>query len=179
MAGLLNNLSIDTGGTEEEVAEGLEAALGVKVDGYGKDEDAGKSEEEGVGKLRALGSPEFLSQDADPSRTTLVDARNGLNELSRLAIMWTVQHRWPVGARFAFNCYRHWAQILLLQLGGVPVTILSREGVTQGDPLKMVLYGITLVPLAQDIRSADPRLLSIFYADDAALTVCHDKVHSY
>ena len=79
MAGLLNNLSIDTGGTEEEVAEGLEAALGVKVDGYGKDEDAGKSEEEGVGNLRALGSPEFLSQDANPSGTTLVDARIGFN----------------------------------------------------------------------------------------------------
>ena len=94
VAGLLNNLSLDTGGTEEEAAEGLEAALGVKVDGYGKDEDAGKSEEEGVGNLRALGSQEFLSQDADPSGTTLVDARNGLNELRRLAILWTVQHCW-------------------------------------------------------------------------------------
>ena len=32
----------------------------------------------------------------------------------------------------------------------------------------MVLYGITLVPLAEDLRSADPGLLSPFYADDAA-----------
>ena len=32
----------------------------------------------------------------------------------------------------------------------------------------MVLYGITLVPLAEDLRAEDPGLLSPFYADDAA-----------
>ena len=47
----------------------------------------GKEEEEGVGNLGALGAIEFLTQDAYPSRTTLVDARNGFNELSRLAML--------------------------------------------------------------------------------------------
>ena len=32
----------------------------------------------------------------------------------------------------------------------------------------MVLYGITLVPLAEESRQADPVLLSPFYADDGA-----------
>ena len=32
----------------------------------------------------------------------------------------------------------------------------------------MVLYGITLVPLAEDLRVVDPVLLSPFYADNAA-----------
>ena len=32
----------------------------------------------------------------------------------------------------------------------------------------MVLYGITLAPLAEELRAADPGLLSPFYADDAA-----------
>ena len=31
----------------------------------------------------------------------------------------------------------------------------------------MVLYGITLTPLAEELRAADPGLLSPFYADDA------------
>ena len=31
----------------------------------------------------------------------------------------------------------------------------------------MVLYSITLVPLANQLRAADPGLLSPFYADDA------------
>ena len=32
----------------------------------------------------------------------------------------------------------------------------------------MVLYGIILVPLADNLRAADPGILSPFYADDAA-----------
>ena len=32
----------------------------------------------------------------------------------------------------------------------------------------MVLYGITLVPLAEEFRAADPGLFSPFYADDVA-----------
>ena len=44
---------------------------------------------------------------------------------------------------------------------------MSREEVNQGDPLSMVLYGIILVPLAEELRDADPTLLSPFYANDA------------
>ena len=58
-------------------------------------------------------------------------------------------------------------QLLLRQPGEPPVTVLSREGVTQGDPLSMVLYGITLVPLAEELRVVGPGFLSPFYADDA------------
>ena len=32
----------------------------------------------------------------------------------------------------------------------------------------MVLYGITLYPLAEELRDADPTLLSPFYANDVA-----------
>jgi hypothetical protein len=41
---------------------------------------------------------------------TLVDARNGFNKLSCYAMLWTARHRWPKSARFAFNCYRHYAR---------------------------------------------------------------------
>ena len=84
-------------------------------------------------------------------------------------MLWTVWHRWKAGARFAFNFYKHWAQLLLCQPGDLPVTILNRKGVTQGDPLSMVLYGITFVLLEEELRAVDPGLLSPFYADDAAL----------
>ena len=127
-----------------------------------------EGEEDGGANQRALGALEFLNQEAEPSGTTLVDACNGINELSDLAMLWTMRHRWPADSRFAFNCYRHWAQHLLRQPGEPPVTILSREGVTQGDPLSTILYGITLVPLAEDLRAADLGILSPFYPDDAA-----------
>ena len=54
MTGILNNLSIEKGGTEEEAAEGHEAALGMEVDGNGENDDADEGEEEGAGTLRAL-----------------------------------------------------------------------------------------------------------------------------
>ena len=153
MAGL-NNLIIETAGTEEESAEGLKAALGMASQEMEVEEDRGSEGEDlGGGTQRALGPLEFLTQEAEPSGTTLVDACNGFNELSCLAMLCTVQHRWSAGARFAFNYYRHWAQILFRQTGEPSLTILSREGVTQGDPISMVLYGITLDPLAKEVLS--------------------------
>ena len=82
-------------------------------------------------------------------------------------MLWTVRHLWPEGAMFTFNYYRHWAQLLLRQPGDPPVTILIREGVTQGDPISMVLYGINLILLVEELKAADPGLLYHFYADDA------------
>ena len=117
----------------------------------------------------------MLTQDADPSRTTLVDVCNGLNELIRLSILWTVRHHWLTGARFALNFYRHWEQLLLCQPGGPPVTILIQEGVTHGDPLSILLYGITLVPPADELRAAESGILSPFYADDPSFDVSTRK----
>ena len=68
-----------------------------------------EGEEGGEGTLGAQGALEFLAQDAEPSRNTLIDARYGFNKLIRLAMLWTVWHRWPEEVRFAFNFYRHWA----------------------------------------------------------------------
>ena len=57
------------------------------------EEDKGsEGEEEGGGTQRALGALEFLTQEAEPSRTTLNDACNGFNKLIRLAMLWTVRH---------------------------------------------------------------------------------------
>ena len=98
----------------------------------------------------------------------LVDAHNGFNELSHFAMLWTVQHHWPAGARFAFNFYRYWAQLLLRQPGELPVSILSRYVVPQRNPLPMLLCGITLTPRAEELSATDPGLISPFSADDAA-----------
>ena len=56
-------------------------------------EEIGEGEEGGDGTRRALGTLEFLTQEADPSWTMLVDSCNGLNDMSRLAMLWTVQYR--------------------------------------------------------------------------------------
>ena len=52
----------------------------------------------------ALEATRFLTQDAEPGVTTLIDALNGFNKLSHLEMLWKLCHRWPTGARFEFNC---------------------------------------------------------------------------
>ena len=49
-----------------------------------------EGEEEGDGTQGVLGALEFLTQDAEPIGKTLIDACNGFNELSRLAMLLTV-----------------------------------------------------------------------------------------
>ena len=66
-----------------------------------------------------------------------------------------------------FNCYINWAQILLRRTGNAPVILLSQEGFTQDDPLSMILYWISLVPLLGELRDEHPTHLYPFYADDA------------
>ena len=36
----------------------------------------------------------------------LIDTRNSFNEYNQTAMFWSVQHEWPSGAQFTFNCYR-------------------------------------------------------------------------
>ena len=52
MAARLNNLSIETAGTEEEAAEGLVSALGMEAE----EDRESDGEEEGGGTQRALGA---------------------------------------------------------------------------------------------------------------------------
>ncbi len=107
---------------------------------------------------------------------TLVDARNGFNELSRYAMLWTARHRWPKGTRFAFNCYRHYARCLVRYPGGKPSILLSREGVTQGCPQSRIQYGLGLLPLAEYLRRnsdakqpSNSTVLQPWYADNLSM----------
>ena len=43
----------------------------------------------------------------------LIDARNAFNEENRTAMLWAVWHEWTGSAQFTFNCYRHWATLVV------------------------------------------------------------------
>ena len=80
-----------------------------------------------------------------------------------------VRHRWPSGARLIFNCYHHQALLLVRADDSYAGHCLwSREGLTQGEPLKMILYGFGMLPLTLTLKAAVPRALQPCYAEDAA-----------
>jgi hypothetical protein len=110
----------------------------------------------------------------------LVDASNAFNEGNRLLMLWTVRHEWPSGARYVFNCYRHFA-ILVIRNGYDDqfLTILSKEGVTQGDPLAMVMYGVGLLPLIRILKKTVPDLHQPWYADDAGAGGTFQNIRLY
>ena len=84
MAAALDNLKIETAGTEEEAADQLEVALEMNVkEARGNVFEGKDGGDMTQGVLRAQG---VFTQDSEPSGTTLVDARNGFNELIRLAL---------------------------------------------------------------------------------------------
>ena len=43
----------------------------------------------------------------------------------------------------------------------------SKEGVTQGDTLDMIAYGIGVLPVIRELRVSHPRVTKPSYADDA------------
>jgi hypothetical protein len=94
-------------------------------------------------------------------------------------MLWTIRHKWPSGARFTFKCYGHWSVLVVRFPQGHTLTIFSREGVTQGDPLSMVAYGILLLPLIQALKERLPDVNQPWYTDDAGTGGTFVGIHSY
>ena len=44
---------------------------------------------------------------------------------------------------------------------------MSTEGTTQGDPLVMAMYSLAVTSLIHHLRSRDPAVSQVWYADDA------------
>ena len=83
-------------------------------------------------------------------------------------MLWAVRHEWPSGAQFTFNCYRHWATLVVWDTRDGSGHFLHRkEGVTQGDPLAMIAYGIRVPPLIREPWGDHPRVTQPWYADNA------------
>jgi len=92
-------------------------------------------------------------------------------------MLWTARHCWPKGARFDFNCYRHYAWCIVRGAPGAePSILLSREGVSQGCPQSGILYGIGILPLAELLCSdenpqqpSNSTVLQLWYADNLSM----------
>ena len=97
----------------------------------------------------------------------LIDARNAFNEENRTAMLWAVRYEWPSGAQFTYNCYRHWSTLVVRNTeDGSGHFLHSKEGMTQGDPLFMIAYGIGVLYVIRYIWGEHPRVTQPWYAND-------------
>ena len=92
----------------------------------------------------------------------LVDAKNAFNLLNIKVAIHNVQHLCPPMYTFLNNSY-HQHNKLFLKDGSV---IMSKEGVTQGDPLSMAIYALSTRKLIEALREKAPDVLQAWFADD-------------
>ena len=97
-----------------------------------------------------------------------MDASNAFNALNRAAALHNVRISCPTIATYAINTYRLPARLFIL--GGKELT--SAEGTTQGDPLAMSLYAISVQQLISILQSSSEtrqccQMKICWFADDA------------
>ena len=138
---------------EEQLASGLEAGI--------------------EGGVHAMNELWKTHADEDDWGLLLVDAANAFNAISRRVVLWNVRHLWPRGARFVFNCYCYWAALILTGFG----VLFSQEGVTQGDPLSMVIYSLAVLPLIQHLATHPNH--QMWYADDSSNAGSFDGIEEW
>ena len=101
--------------------------------------------------------------DADNTDAVLlIDASNAFNSLNRASALHNVAALCPILGTYATNTYR--APARLFVTGGKELK--CTEGTTQGDPLAMSLYAISLQPLIT-YHNLPSNAKQCWYADDA------------
>ena len=100
----------------------------------------------------------------------LIVASNAFNSLNHNVALQNIQKLCPILAPFSINCYRSHTDLIV---GGK--IIKSQEGTTQGDPLAMPLYGLSMVPLIMSLSSV--QVEQVWYADDSAATGSLPTLH--
>lgn len=106
----------------------------------------------------------------------LVDAQNAFNSVNRIIALWYARMYWPSCARYLFNTYKGHAELVLQGSNGTG-NMFSMEGVTQGDPLAMLLYGISTLHLIDVLREVG--VYQCWYADDSSAQGTFDDLKKW
>ena len=111
---------------------------------------------------------DFLNDDSSDG-ILLIDADNAFNRINRAVALWNVQYTCPAMKHVLINFYRSSSRIFMNSNGHFE--LLSQEGTTQGCPLAMAMYAISLTPLLKRLL---PLCKQVWFADDA--TGCDEFV---
>ena len=115
------------------------------------------------GSEAAIHAMHTIFEADDTDAVLLIDASNAFNALNRAAALHNIQVLCPIIAVYAINTYRNSARLFIT--GGQE--IVSAEGTTQGDPLAMALYALSVQPLITSLQAASS-IKQCWFADDAS-----------
>ena len=117
------------------------------------------------GSEAAVHAMHTIFEADDTEAVLLIDASNAFNALNRAAALHKILILCPMIAVYAINTYRQPARLFVL--GGRE--IVSAEGTTQGDPLAMALYALSIQPLITSLQAVSTAK-QCWFADDASGT---------
>ncbi|XP_073231902.1 uncharacterized protein [Porites lutea] len=115
------------------------------------------------GSEAAIHAMHTIFESDDTDAVLLIDASNAFNALNRAAALHNIRILCPIIAIYAINTYRQPARLFVI--GGKE--IVSAEGTTQGDPLAMGLYALSIQPLITSLQAASS-VKQCWFADDAS-----------
>ena len=115
------------------------------------------------GSEAAVHAMHSIFEEEDTDAVLLIDALNAFNALNRAAALHNTRVLCPPIATYAINTYRQPERLFIT--GGSELK--SAEGTTQGDPLAMAIYAISLQPLITRLGICSDTK-QCWYADDAS-----------
>ena len=122
----------------------------------------------------AIHAMQHIYEADETDAVLLIDASNAFNALNRSAALHNIRVLCPVIATYAINTYRQPARLFVL--GGQELR--SAEGTTQGDPLAMSMYAISLQPLITPLQLSSATK-HCWFADDATGSGSLDDVKKW
>ena len=104
--------------------------------------------------------------DESSEAILLVDAENAFNNLNRKTALANIKSLCPPYYNFLNNCYKSPSSLHINNLGK---SLSSGEGTTQGDPGAMDMYGISTIPLINNLQDScsNDFVKQCWYADDS------------
>ena len=120
----------------------------------------------------------FLQEDNSHTIVAL-DASNAFNTANRQKMMDELAIHYPMLLPFFWNWYGYPAPLWYFRENGLPFTIMSLEGIQQGDPAGPFLFSLGLRPTLLNIQSQQPEGLVAAYLDDISLGAPIDKIGEF
>ena len=99
-----------------------------------------------------------LFDDDGTEAVLLVNAENAFNSLNRKVVLVNILRSCPSIAPALINNYRTQPKLYIQDH-----TVLSEEGTTQGDPMAMAMYALSIAPLVKKCAGVSTQ---VWYADD-------------